>query len=80
MTFLSFNVLRKSSKVNLVPTCILFILLTAPCKDGEHRCGGGKCVSVAKLCDNVEDCEDASDEDVGNCRKCLNKLFAIHCP
>ncbi|NXR33342.1 ENTK Enteropeptidase, partial [Zosterops hypoxanthus] len=39
------------------------------CTADEHQCGSGKCIPLHNLCDNVPQCEDASDE-----AKCM-RLF-----
>ena len=50
-----------------VLTC--FSLLAAKCKEGEFRCDKGACISVEKICDERQDCDDGSDERKENCRK-----------
>jgi hypothetical protein len=38
------------------------------CAPGFWQCGGsGECLPIAYLCDNINDCEDASDEDPSQC-------------
>uniref|UniRef100_UPI00398F2A95 enteropeptidase n=1 Tax=Pristiophorus japonicus TaxID=55135 RepID=UPI00398F2A95 len=36
--------------------------LPAPCAPTEYQCGSGQCLSVDKLCDGHQHCEDGSDE------------------
>uniref|UniRef100_U3KC38 Enteropeptidase n=1 Tax=Ficedula albicollis TaxID=59894 RepID=U3KC38_FICAL len=40
------------------------------CTVDEHQCGGGKCIPLHNLCDNVPQCEDGSDE--AKCMRLLN--------
>ncbi|XP_067896124.1 enteropeptidase [Heterodontus francisci] len=44
--------------------------LPAPCISTEYQCGSGQCLSVDKLCDGHQDCEDGSDEK--HCVRLLN--------
>jgi hypothetical protein len=38
------------------------------CAPGFWQCeGSGECLPIAYLCDNVNDCDDASDEDPSQC-------------
>ena len=47
-------------------------LTISTCKMGKYfTCNSGHCVELSKLCDNVVDCTDASDE--GNCTLILPK-------
>ncbi|KAL9955609.1 hypothetical protein ACROYT_G036957 [Oculina patagonica] len=73
---------------HIVIKCIaLDWVCDVPCKEGEHRCSGGKCISVKKLCDNIQDCDDASDEYEDNCPLkceknqfgCVNNHIVIKC-
>ncbi|XP_041067909.1 enteropeptidase [Carcharodon carcharias] len=41
-----------------------------PCAPTEHRCENGQCISVDKLCNGHQDCEDGSDEK--HCVRLLN--------
>ncbi|NWX55220.1 ENTK Enteropeptidase, partial [Promerops cafer] len=40
------------------------------CTVDEHQCGSGQCIPLHKLCDNVPQCEDGSDE--AKCMRLLN--------
>ncbi|XP_078416606.1 enteropeptidase [Cetorhinus maximus] len=44
--------------------------LPAPCAPTEYRCENGQCISVDKLCNGHQDCEDGSDEK--HCVRLLN--------
>ena len=30
---------------------------------GQYKCANGNCIDSAKVCDEVDDCQDASDEN-----------------
>ena len=37
-------------------------LLLTPCREGSFSCDDARCVALAKRCDLIPDCIDASDE------------------
>lgn len=45
---------------------LLYVLAVTLCKAGEFQCKDGSCISNYSRCDQVVNCEDASDEM--NCR------------
>lgn len=47
----------------------VYLLLVTLCKPGEFQCKDGSCISNFSRCDQVVNCEDASDEM--NCREQL---------
>ena len=40
---------------------------TSTCDAEQFKCANKKCVPASKVCNNVQDCDDASDEN--GCRK-----------
>ncbi|XP_072369234.1 enteropeptidase isoform X1 [Scyliorhinus torazame] len=44
--------------------------MPAPCAPTDYRCENGQCISVDKLCNGHQDCEDGSDEK--HCVRLLN--------
>lgn len=51
---------------------LVSLLLVTLCKPGEFQCKDGSCISNFSRCDQVVNCEDASDEM--NCRKRAEQL------
>lgn len=43
-------------------------------RKSEFDCGGGMCIPLSKVCDNVQDCPDAEDEPVDKCGRDECKL------
>ena len=41
-------------------------LLLSPCRDDQFTCDDGKCIELSKRCNNLEECDDVSDET--NCK------------
>merc|ERR1719474_853343 len=41
-------------------------LLISGCKEDQFTCDDGKCLSINQRCNNIEDCDDVSDEK--NCK------------
>ena len=37
-------------------------LLISGCKEKEFTCDDGKCINITQRCNNIEDCDDVSDE------------------
>lgn len=50
------------------------VIATAPgCKVSEFLCGNGKCITLNRVCNNVNDCGDSSDEPRYCTRKSCEK-------
>ena len=41
--------------------------LNADCRPDQFKCANSKCVEAGQVCDDIDDCGDASDEN--GCRK-----------
>ncbi|XP_016403137.1 low-density lipoprotein receptor-related protein 4-like, partial [Sinocyclocheilus rhinocerous] len=35
---------------------------TPPCASDQFLCGNGRCIGQRKVCNNIKDCEDGTDE------------------
>lgn len=44
----------------------------------KFRCKNGECIDSSKVCDNVKDCKDWSDEPVKECGKILRVSLHTH--
>lgn len=51
--------------------CLLFFFTSVTKCDGpkKFRCKSGECIDSNKVCDNVKDCKDWSDEPMKECGK-----------
>lgn len=51
------------------------------CTKHKFRCGDGRCIPKAWLCDKEHDCEDKSDESLQHCGKYIyvSVLMSIYC-
>ena len=63
-----------------IHTITIFFQNLSECRSGQFTCDNGNCVSNDVLCDNVNDCEDDSDESEETCRKYLKILTTTYIP
>ena len=38
------------------------------CSSTDFKCSSGQCIDSTSLCDGIKDCNDGSDETVGQCK------------
>ena len=50
----------------------LFLGGSSGCGDSEWQCDNDQCIDEGYLCDQVDDCSDASDESSSNCKQISN--------
>merc|ERR1719209_2538801 len=68
-----------------LPVHMLVILLhmcthvSAQCTHGQWQCPTGQCLLNEKLCDQVPDCEDGSDEAEDTCQADTCQQFLFQC-
>lgn len=66
---------------NPIPNIVMCCVFTTVTKcDGprKFRCKNGECIDSSKVCDNVKDCKDWSDEPVKECGKIIS-LCLLSC-
>lgn len=55
--------------------CRVFTTVTKCDGPRKFRCKNGECIDSSKVCDNVKDCKDWSDEPMKECGKIISQCF-----
>lgn len=58
--------------------CCVFTPVTKCDGPRKFRCKNGECIDSSKVCDNVKDCKDWSDEPMKECGKFISPCFSSH--
>lgn len=45
-----------------VNTFIMYLFVIGDCSDDEFQCGSSECIHTDKVCNEIIDCSDGSDE------------------
>lgn len=67
-----------SQNVSLTVVPSLFTTVTKCDGPRKFRCKNGECIDSSKVCDNVKDCKDWSDEPMKECGKMISLHFSSH--